>query len=340
MTINISEDGNTTISDNVILWGEDIRNYKKLFILPLFLLALSITILNSCVLLAYKRMHFNQKSTSNYLLSTTALADLYIGMITWFEVVVHSTSRDTNHVVHAVYKGVLEYSYTLSLANLFICALERYSSVCLATYHRCHVTKSRVMIGTLIVWLLSAIPPVILLTLSFFTSGVGVEREVMTWYSFIFDGVMLVLICSSVSIVLVTLKSARNLIRPKQQTIHQDTTQRLVTDVQQRKEFRLVLIFVMMITAYVITYLPVTVGRILYDVGGLRHLNRFEGVVMLSLCQALYKSSALFNPVLTFTLRDDFRNVLITSVFNIKQRRRMSRRTSDGHRHYSRTTYV
>ena len=126
-----------------IISENDLRSFNKVLIITLILLATIVTILNFAIILIYKRMHFNQKSVSNYLLFSTALADFYIAVITWYELAEQVVPGGTHHVVHILYKGLLEYSYILSLANLFLCALERLVSYSGSHAVRCLVKRMK-----------------------------------------------------------------------------------------------------------------------------------------------------------------------------------------------------
>ena len=328
----------------------DIQNYQDAFLIIHFVQASLITILNLAIIVIYRLMHYNRKIVSNYLLFSQGLSDLYIGFIMWFEIIVHYLRQHGYNSCNLsmIYEGLLEYSYTLSLGNLFLCAIERYLSVNKPIFHRRNVTKVRVIFGSILVCIISFIPPISLLLLMTFISCNSKSIAVIN-YSFAFDAVMIILITSSVAIILITLRNARKVIQPKFKglmpiTRESVTLRQNLIEAKQRKEFRLVKIFFTMITAYIATYLPVTIGRILYDVGALNNLNPLQGMTLIFLCHTLYKTSAIFNPVLTVTLREDYR--LIFTKWIKKGKNNKERKYSNiysmtnSNRDYIYTTYV
>lgn len=288
-------------------------SYRRAFLVIQFTQASVITLLNLAVIVTYRCMHYNRKTVSNYLLYVQGLSDTYIAFIMWFEIIAHYLQQHGyyNDDLALLYETMLEYSYTISLGNLFLCAIERYLSVNKPIFHRRNVTKIKVMFGSIVIGLVSTIPAVILLLLSSFSTCGSASPAVIT-YSFVFDSVMLLFIFASLAILAQTLINARSVIRPKEtRNLNQlDSNKLQKLNSIKKKEYRLVKIFIAMILAYILTYLPVTVGRILFDTGSLKTLSQLEGVVMISLCHTLYKTSALFNPILTISLREDYRVVI------------------------------
>ena len=82
-------------------------------------------------------------------------------------------------------------------------------------------------------------------------------------------------------------------------------------DCMVKKKVRLVVIFSLMMAVFLASFLPFAVGRLLYDAGFLERLSSVDQYKLLASCHLVYKSSSFFNPLLTLTLKDDYRERLI-----------------------------
>ena len=136
-------------------------------------------------------------------------------------------------------------------------------------------------------------------------------------YSFVFDGVMLILIISTLTSFAVTFRNARQRLRGPKGGMQLRAADTADVGSWDRRDVRMLKIFILMTVAYVVTFLPITVGRLFYDVGALDDVSYVDAVVLIGLCHTLYKTSAIFNPLLTMTLREDFRRE-VTRWFRVR----------------------
>ena len=90
-------------------------------------------------------------------------------------------------------------------------------------------------------------------------------------------------------------------------------------DIILKKKIRLVVIFSVMMAAFLISFLPYAIGRLLYDTGMLGGLSVTDQFILLSICHIAFKSSSLFNPILTLTLKEDYKKGFSKYFKNISQ---------------------
>ena len=283
-----------------------------------------------------------RRNVSNYLLFFQSLADSYIGFVMCFEVMSHYLIRYEywHDRFLLTYTGMLEYSFTLSLGILFLCVTERYLSVNNPIYHKQKVTKLRTIGGSILVCVSAMIPPLCLLSLMNFQLENSSSTEV-TIYSLSFNAAIFGLVVSVVVILTMTLENARAAIQPKAADTlplneYRAKIRTNTARTRKRKEYRLIKIFIVMIIAYIFSYIPITILRFLYDIKALDNFDAYQDMVVITLCQTLYKSSALFNPILTILLKRDYRKKLQHS---IKQRKSFSS-GFESQKFYIFTTYV
>lgn len=273
------------------------------------------TCANLLVIGLYFRMKRERQKISNNLLLSQAVTDLYNAIMMWYEMIINFAVTEQTPLKYAlelVKIAMLEYSFTVSLGTLLLGALERYLAITNPYYHKQKVTLMRIMYSTFAVWFLSLIPPCILLALmncniaNFNKSGVII-------YSFAFDAVMIAVIIFVVTMLLLSLTTARAACSDQAKlTRHQgNQPPRKRKSTTFRKKLRLVVIFLIMMVLYIITFLPLTIGRVLFDVGMVKNLSSFDRLVMIIVCHTLYKSSALFNPFLTIFLKEDYRRTFV-----------------------------
>ena len=239
-----------------------------------------------------------------------------------------------------MYTAMLEYSFTVSTGVLFMCVMERYLTVNNPICHKQKITRPRVVCGAASVALAAFGPPSCLLVLMDFRLTNSASTAVVV-YSLTFNAALFLLIVSIVVILARTLRNAREAIRPKIVDTLPTNKYRLTIrenseKTRQRRETRLLKIFVIMIVAYVATYLPIVLARFVYDTGILDSLSSFHNMIVISVCQTLYKSSALCNPMITMILKRDYRRKFNNT---LKHRRSFSS-TVDSQRFYVYTTYV
>lgn len=257
----------------------------------------------------------NRKKIPNFLLLSQSCTDLYIAMCLWFELLLNgglleeTMSKEWQNLVNV---ALLEYSLVLSIGTLFLGAIERYLSITKTYFHKRYITLVRMVYATIFIWIISLLPTVILLWLMDFNAkNIGYRSVII--YSFVFDALMLLLISYVLFTLLITLNAARSSCSHQLQlTINYSSPERrrVSADVAKKKSIRLLVIFISMIISYIVTYLPILIGRVLYDSGELSSLHFCDQTIFAYMCHVLYKFSALSNPFLTIILKGDYRMTL------------------------------
>ena len=214
--------------------------------------------------------------------------------------------------MYMLYMCMLEYSLILTLGSLLVAALERYICITKPIFHRRYVLKKHVIFGTAIVWLISFVPPLTLISLMGF-QYVESENLSVTIYSCVFDVVMLMLIAASVALLVQSLRVSKRSC-DKRTARSTSITMRNTTS---KTTMRLVTIFMCMIVAYAVTFLPFAGTRLLYDLGVLESLPITAQIVIFIVCNTFYKSSSLFNPILSISLKKDYWHLLL-AMFSCK----------------------
>lgn len=300
--------------------GQSYESLFKTVKVVQFAEATGMTCINLFVVFLYCTMKERRKKISNYLLFSQSITDLYNAFMIWFELIANSKfiKRSSYHQLFAMTSmGMLEYSFTLSLGTLFSGSFERYLSITRPYFHKTKVTTSKMKFCTVVTWIVSLIPPITLLSMMEFNLQNFNSQRVLV-YSHVFDVIMLGVITAVVTILVLTLKRADSSSTEQLRfsKLHRcNARQKKRKHIALQKRLRLVLIFIFMIVAYIVTFLPLMIGRVLFDTGAIRFtMTNYEKIIMVSVCHSLYKSSALFNPFLTLLLKEDYR-ITMSSMF-------------------------
>ena len=164
-------------------------------------------------------------------------------------------------------------------------------------------------------WFVSFIPPLTLIAIMNFdlSNGHRANTQVVT-YSYIFDVIQFILIVSIVVLLVMTWRGAKTSINIQlaMVRINSGTRRQESLLIAQKKSTRLLTIVFVMICAYIVTYLPFMICRVIYDTGILDVLSISHHQTLMVIIQMTYKSSALFNPILTLILKDDYREILVS----------------------------
>lgn len=244
------------------------------------------------------------------------------------------------HKLQLVCTGMLDYSLVISLGTLFLCAIERYLSVNNPIFHKYKITKCRTICASLVLCLIAIVPPLCLVFLTDFQL-INSNQQSVVIYSLSFNAVIFALLIAVISTLTLTLENARYSIQPKDEdrlplNEYRIKIIRNTALVRQKKECRLVKIFLMMIIVYILTYTPLIITRFLYDFRALDVFTSEQDMILIALCQSFYKSSALFNPLLTILLKRDFRRTAKKSV----RKRKSFSSMFESQKFYIVTTYV
>ena len=82
-------------------------------------------------------------------------------------------------------------------------------------------------------------------------------------------------------------------------------------DCMMRKKVRMVVIFSVMMAVFLVSFLPFALGRLSFDAGLFVEWNPTAQYYLLASCLIVYKSSSIFNPLLTLTLKDDYHKSVV-----------------------------
>ena len=219
------------------------------------------------------------------------------------------------YFMYMLYMCMLEYSLILTLGSLLVAAFERYLCITKPIFHRRYVTRKHVILGTLLVWFISFLPPLTLIALMDFKYDEA-ESASVTIYSYVFDVVMLILIGLSLLFLALSLRVSKRSCDFRRARSTSDSLRRSIA----KRRMRLITIFMSMIVAYAVTFIPFAGTRILYDLDVLSDFAITDQIVVLIVCNTFYKSSSLFNPFLSITMKEDYWRLLIK--FSRQRRRR------------------
>lgn len=304
---------NTTTAYTYSSSGDCFNPLRKTFIILQSSEAVATTLVNTTVLIVYGFIKTRQRKISNYLLFNQAIVDLYMSLSLWYELVLLLIDIKRNQQYLLVINiGMLEYSLLLSLGTLLMGAVERYLSITKSFYHKRNITLLRLAYATVLLWLISSVPSFVLLSLMGFDNN-NSEDTYVNVYSYMFDAALVCIVFLIVYLIAMTLRKARSScslqVLSSESYSNPNRRQKLL-GIARRKHTRLLVIFLIMIGAYILTFLPFILGRIAYDAGTLEHVSKCNQMAISFLCLLFYKSSSLFNPFLTLFLKKDYRKTL------------------------------
>lgn len=293
---------------------EDI--FRKVLIIEGTLSALA----NLIVILIFMLMGQSGKRFSNYLLFCTALSDLLVSAVSWYSYYVSLLSmQESPHLddvqlsLHALY----DYSFVLSLGTLLVCSFERWFSVSKPLQHQKITNRTFAKIIIVPVWILAALPPLIRLGLAdfnlkqFYSSR---DRVFNICFRSILIGLILIIL---IILTMTCIKISTMINRPngeKQKHLepgHTHSNEKLIAD---KANSRVIKIFIIMIIAFAVTFLPITISMFLHYEGALRHMKPTHELALTIFCDVFFFSSSLVNPILTLTCHADYRRSLVNCV--------------------------
>ena len=298
------------------------RLHKNNMLIVNLVQATLITITNSVLLIVYTKLGPLKRKNGNYLILTQAFADLYIGLLLWFEIIAeHWVGFEYRNLVLVLYSGMLEYSFTVCVGTLLVNAGERYILVTRPIYHKHHVTVKRLQYAWGILWVSSLVPALCLVGLMQFDITHANSGRVIR-YSYVFDVIMIALISVIALIHWQSIKITKKLTyaqnnydgNEKEIEVRPSTRNNL------QKDTRLIKLFIVTMVIFVLTYIPIFMGRLLYDLGALKDMSMIDHVMFISICHVLYKVSALFNPILGIYAKRDYRNKLFVCCSQIEMK--------------------
>ena len=251
----------------------------------------------------------------NYLMFAQATVDFYQAAVAWYETIVDAQDEEDPYV-HKMSEitctMLFEYSLALCLLTLLLASIERYLSIAKPFFHKKFVTKTRTVYGSLCVWVVSLMAPFSLICAAGFDSR-KLNSSSVILYSYVFDAILFTVIIVIITTLALSLKIGNDSMNAGIRNQQQCRLKRTGESVHRmmRKKVRLAIIFSIMMSVFLVSFLPFAIGRLLYDAGLLRNLSMSQQGKILATCHIVYKSSSLFNPLLTLTLKDDYRKVLL-----------------------------
>ena len=275
-----------------------------------------ITLFNLLVIFLYVSMKKGKKKIPNFLMFVQAVVDMYQAVVAWFETIadmLHTTDDFVNAIKTATYAVLFEYSLALCLLTLLVAAIERYLCITKPFFHKRFVTKCRVIYASISVWILSLIAPFCMMYVAEF-DGVNLNSSAVVVYSYVFDVIFFLLIVVIITALVLSFKAGRDSMNvgiSAQQQQHMSKKRGETLEQIIRKKVRLVVIFSVMLGAFLVSFLPFAIGRLLFDTGMLDTLPVSYQCQLLVICHMVYKGSSFFNPLLTLTLKDDYRKALM-----------------------------
>ena len=81
-----------------------------------------------------------------------------------------------------------------------------------------------------------------------------------------------------------------------------------------KRKINLVVIFMVMMVTFIVSFLPYAIGRFLYDTGTLSSIRSEDSFILLSVCHIGYKGSSIFHPFFTLYMKEDYRITLTRSM--------------------------
>ena len=267
----------------------------------------------TCILIIITYISFENVrkcAIPNWFLLNQALVDSLIAIESiMYTIPTISTLVDGNHGIYVNITTAIElYSVILALGVLILITADRFIALCFPFFHRNQVTIQRVVSITVMWWFI-ALAPSVFYVLHYHYHGDDDRSTLDTFFmvgsSLILAGILLVLL-----FLYFTYRSIR---RSHVRRISSDalrTTQwssrrnHIIISEQQQKQRRLFKLFLLISVVYIISYIPGVVIRVVNYTGVVGNTMRD---IELEVAFIVYMCSALFNPILTLSIKDDFK---------------------------------
>lgn len=287
---------------------------ESIFRVILIIQGTASSFLNITVIAVYFRMGNPRKKFPNYMLLCAAFSDLLICALTWIAYVLSAINDSGDEILFDRMSltniALIEYSLSLCLGTLFLSALDRMLSVINPLRHRNMMMKRNVKCVTLIVWMVSAIPPFIRLGMADFKMD-NLYNDKGRIYNYVYRSILMMFIFVVIVILAITCIRVSQVIRNPMNTV---STKKKSDDGSQmsvhKRNRRVIKIFIGMIVAFSVSFLPITFVMFLHDAKklNLKHLQLLKLIVS---CDVLYLASSVVNPLITLTLKEDYRRVFM-----------------------------
>ena len=285
-------------------------------------LAIIILFLNIIVLCIYFVMGDARKKVSNLLLLNQSFTDLLVS-INIISFILPDYARSLlNDFYFSIIFYVYIYTSWVKLFALVLTTAERYFAVNKPFLHRKVVTRGRIKYVIIITWLLAFIAPSIIAIYNSYSLHLPVQIVFPT-ISLTMFSIFLIAIFGMLLLTFVrSKKSIREHIISKTTTLNIDpgeTSDRLNALTREyQRETRLIKVFTAMAVAYFVSYVPVPMFVIKLRSSAKTSGELYSVMLGTIVVYSLFSMSSIFNPLLTFLLKDDFKNKLITCLQNVQ----------------------
>jgi len=314
----------------------DINNVMRQFSYVYYITAGSIIGINLSLMFAYYRMRKNNRiKIPNFMLFSNSFVDLFVGLSCLCSVLTNRGFKKVHEVGILEYAShfVTKYIWFLAVGNLLLFTAERYIAIKKPLFYRSSITKMKVAIATLVVWIISVVPAVVSTSLfkDTFEKSPGSHNplqgkqrksdfEICTKISavIIMLGIFLIFL-----LVILTYREIKISTRiritllernPVQPNGHKSKPTKVI-DRELKKEKRILLTFFLMSVAYTISFLPSAV-LLMIDLRELSQIGAslIDIVIMQMTIPLLHVCSGLINPLLIILMNIDYRCIILSFI--------------------------
>lgn len=300
--------------------------YSKIIVSLLTTSLISTIFLNSLIVITYILMRRSVKrKVSNVLFLNQGIADWCVAVPSCIIATIYNGESSRQSWIY--FKFTFLFTSFISIASVLLITLDRYLAVRYPLRHRRLVTKCKVLIAITIIWVASAVPPIV-------ESLFNISRtHYITYRTFMV--IIFTILISCVFIILLLLFYTFSTIRGSihlrikilQLTLMSKKKNRLL-NTEQNKEKRMVKILFAMVFAYATTILPyiiITFIDLFYDELQIKLSDQLLDIAFL-----LYTLRASEDPLLTIFIKKDFKNANGWSVLKQYVQRSYSRESECG----------
>lgn len=280
------------------------------------MLASFITAANCIVVIVYILFRKIQRNTiPNWLLFNQAIVDLLIVAQSIMYAVTNMVSLYEHYDLYLTITSAFElYTCVLALGILLLSTSERFIALKTPLFHKKHITINKLLCATVFVWVIASLPSSFYLIHYLHFPN---EIEVISNFWIIGPIMILAGIVIVIFILYFTFKVITNSFTQRTSSISLQTIQWVngrnmaIINGQYKKQRRLFKLFVLLTVVYILSYIPGVILRVLHFFDVINHHMMEMGLEM---AYIVYMSSALFNPILTLCMKDDFKNKMSCTI--------------------------
>lgn len=289
--------------------------------------------INCAVMVVYGLIGRKRKKIPNFLLFNQAIVDIVIAMYALMSTLPNYMrelqcidlpcgSASKHYRITILVLG--QYSVFVSLGVLMLTCGERFLALNKPFYHRRVVSKFKMTIAIIVIWLLSFIPCPFYIS---FTEGKLNDLRFPAIYGgtrvcLVFVGIIIIFLILFLTFRTVQKSIREGIIRSPLNCGEQGIERKeIFLHSEHKKEIKMIKIFTGMAAVYTISYLPMAT---FFTIKQFTEMPHFQSAVAEIVVFMMYISSAFLNPCLTLTLKEDYKKGFL--------RRLTSRRLREEHR--------